>query len=92
MGIDPKAISPIEHIVADQPPVIMFFGTADGLLKGAELFRQRSEKAGNTCQILTYEGEKHGFFNYGKNGGKRYQQTLAAADKFLVDLGWLQAK
>jgi len=69
----------------------MFFGTNDELLEGAELFRQRSEEAGNDCRIVTYEGQGHGFFNYGRNSGEFYELTLAEADSFLVELGWLPA-
>ena len=36
-----------------QPPCIMFFGTADRLLDGAEAFRNVSTAAGNRCEIKT---------------------------------------
>lgn len=70
----------------------MFFGTADRLLEGAKLHQQQSEKAGNDCQIVTYEGQAHGFFNYRKSGNKYYDLTLAETDKFLTKLGWLKTK
>jgi acetyl esterase len=80
--------SPLTYASVKQPPCIMFFGTADDLLQGAELYRSDSEKAGNACKIVTYEGQGHGFFNRGEYYGK----TLAEADKFLVSLGWLKSK
>ena len=43
--------------------------------------------AGNRCDLIGYEGEKHSFFNKSK-----YAETLAAADDFLVSLGYLPAK
>ncbi len=46
--------------------------TADALLEGTELYKKDSEKAGNSCKLVTYEGQGHGFFNYGKSGGKYY--------------------
>ncbi|HEX5790775.1 MAG TPA: alpha/beta hydrolase fold domain-containing protein [Luteolibacter sp.] len=87
-----EKISPLTHASTKQPPCLMFFGTADDLLEGAELYRQDSEKAGNACRILTYEGQGHGFFNHGARGGKYYDLTLAEMDRFLVDLGWLKQK
>jgi acetyl esterase/lipase len=43
--------------------------------------------AGNRCELVGYEGQPHGFFNKSK-----YAETLAAADDFLVSLGYLPAK
>jgi acetyl esterase len=85
-------ISPLSYASAKQPPCIMFFGTADDLLEGAELYQKDSEKSGNSCKLITYEGQGHGFFNYGARGGKHYDLTLAEMDRFLVDLGWLKWK
>jgi acetyl esterase/lipase len=83
-------ISPLTYASSKQPPCIMFFGTADDLLEGAEIYQKDSEKAGNSCKILTYDGQGHGFFNYRPRDGKYYDLTLAEMDRFLVDLGWLK--
>ena len=80
---------PLTYAASEQPPCIMFFGTADRLLAGAELYREKSQEAGNDCSIVTYEGQGHGFFNYGKSNGKYYKLTIAEADRFLTKLGWL---
>ena len=82
-------VIPLTYASKKQPPCIMFFGTADELLKGAEAFQQESQKAGNRCEIITYEGQGHGFFNYGKSDNKYYNLTVAETDKFLVGLGWI---
>jgi acetyl esterase len=87
-GAPPEKISPLTHASKKQAPCIMFFGTADSLLEGAELYRKDSEKAGNNCKIITYEGQGHGFFNR----GEYFDRTLAETDKFLVSLGWLSPK
>lgn len=85
---DPSAVSPLHFATTAQPPCIMFFGTADDLLKPAEWFRDDSVKAGNSCRIVLYEGQGHSFFNR-----QPYQsRTLAEVDQFLVGLGWLDAK
>ena len=88
-GAPLKDISPLTHASRKQPPCIMFFGTEDPLLKGARFFREDSKKAGNTCKLVTYKGQGHGFFNHGRNKGKYYQLTLAEMDRFFVELGWL---
>ena len=44
----------------------MFFGTADRLLEGARGYQIDSQKANNICEIITYEGQGHGFFNMGE--------------------------
>lgn len=81
-----KKLSPLTYASSKQPPCIMFFGTEDPLLEGAELYKTDSKAAGNECKVVTYEGQKHSFFNRGKH----FELTLAATDKFLVDLGWLE--
>ena len=43
------------------------------------------KKAKRPCKLVGYEGAGHGFFNRGDD----YTKTLAEADGFLVDLGWL---
>lgn len=81
--------TPLTYASKEQSPCIMFFGTEDRLLAGAELYRAESVKAGNACTILTYEGQGHAFFNYKNSGGKYYNLTMAETDKFLVERGWL---
>lgn len=68
----------------------MFFGTKDRLLAGAKRYQAKSKEAGNQCQIVTYEGQGHGFFNHGRSEGKFYDLTLKEMDRFLVNLGWLK--
>ncbi len=78
-------VSPLTYASTKQPPCIIFFGTADRLLEGARLYQDDSKEAGNVCEIVTYEGQGHGFFNH----GEYYDLTLEAADTFFVDCGWL---
>lgn len=77
-----------KYVKPNQPPMINFFGTEDPLLANARRFQETYRKAGNRCELLTYEGENHSFFNKDK-----YRElTLTEADKFLVELGWLTKK
>ncbi len=92
VGGDPKSVSPYHHIKNNQPPTIIFFGTDDRLLEGAEHFTKASKKAGNRCELMTWEDLPHGFFNYKKFGNKPFVETLQATDKFLTSLGYLEGK
>lgn len=44
------------------------------------------KKAGRPCKLVGYEGAEHTFF---RRAGY-YDKTLAEADAFLVDLGWIK--
>lgn len=91
-NVSVEKLSPLTYAERKQAPCIMFFGTADPLKEGADLYCSVSSKAGNQCKVVGYEGQGHGFFNYNSGGGKYYGLTLAEMDKFLVGLGWLEAK
>ena len=58
----------------------------------AELFTKKMIAAGNRCELVGFDGENHGFFNYGRNGNKAYYETLKKADEFLASLGYLKGK
>lgn len=89
---DAAAVSPVHHVKAGQPPAIVFFGTNDSLLEGAREFERLYKEAGNRCEMKTYEGQGHGFFNFGRGGDKYYRATLREADKFLASLGWIEGE
>ena len=44
----------------------------------------------NECTLVDYQGQGHGFFNYGRNSNKFYDDTINKMDKFLVSLGYLK--
>jgi acetyl esterase len=92
MGVDPVQLSPYHQVKPGAPPAIVFHGKADNTVPyaTAELFGKAMTDAGNKCTVVGYEGQAHGFFNYGRNGNEHYQKTLAALDDFLVGLGYLQ--
>jgi len=88
-GCEPTEISPLHHVKKGTPPTIIFHGKADTTVPYAtvEKFAEVMKAAGNRCDLVGYEGQPHGFFNKSK-----YAETLAAADDFLVSLGYLPAK
>ena len=87
-GVDPQVISPAHHIGLHTPPTLILHGKADTTVPYASVvaFESVMKTAGRPCKLVGYEGEGHGFFNRGEATAK----TLAEADSFLVDLGWLK--
>jgi acetyl esterase/lipase len=91
-GIEVERVSPIAYVRRGAPPTIIFHGKADTTVPYAtvELFTKKMSEAGNRCELVGFEGEQHGFFNYGRDGNRRYRETLGKADEFLVSLGYLK--
>jgi acetyl esterase/lipase len=89
LGGQPEQISPAHHVGKDAPPTIIFHGRADTTIPyaSAEAFTKVMVDAGARCELVGFDSQPHGFFN--KEPFKR--QTQAAADAFLVSLGWLPA-
>ncbi|MBL7132730.1 MAG: alpha/beta hydrolase fold domain-containing protein [Phycisphaerae bacterium] len=89
-----KDISPVMNVSKETPPTILFHGKADTTVKyaNAEKFAQAMKEAGRRCELVGLEGAKHGFFNYGRDGGAAYVKTVRAADTFLASLGFLKGK
>lgn len=85
------AFSPLHNIRSGLPPTIIFLGTNDHLIPVSTMQHYQTEmhKYGNRCELFTYEGQKHGFFNKWP-GNPYYDLTLAEADKFLYSLGYLK--
>ena len=91
-GVDPKTVSPVEHVTKGAPPAIIFHGKADTTVpySTAEMFTNKMTAAGNRCDLVGFEGQVHGFFNYGRGGDKYYLETMHKADEFLVSIGFLK--
>jgi len=86
-----EEISPVEHVRADVPPTILFHGTTDTTVPfaNAEMFEERMEAAGARCELVAYEGQKHGFFNYGRSDNEFYLDSVAKMKDFLRSLGYI---
>lgn len=87
-----KEFSPLHNIRKGMPPAIVFLGTKDKLIpvKTAETFRDKMKAVGSQSILHTYEGQPHGFFNAGRNGGKYYRLTVKEMDSFLGSLGYIE--
>jgi len=91
IGEDPKKISPAHHVKLGAPPTIIFHGRADTTVpyRTAEIFTEAMHKARNRCELVGFADKIHGFFNFGRDDNTGYVETIAAADRFLVSLGYL---
>jgi acetyl esterase len=81
--------SPLHNIKKGAPPTIVFQGTKDNLIpvETALNFKQTMQKVGTRCDLILFEGEGHGFFNY--QNLNNYKKTIVETDQFLVSLGYL---
>jgi acetyl esterase len=86
-GVASELISPAHHVGPHTPPTLILHGKADTTVPYASVvaFEGVMKKAGRPCKLVGYDGAGHGFFNKGEG----YSETLAEADAFLVDLGWI---
>ncbi len=94
LGAEPVALSPAHQVKAGAPPTIIFHGRADTSVPffQMEMFAEKMKKAGNRCEVVGYDDQTHGFFNYGRNDNKFFRATLKHADAFLASLGYLTGK
>ena len=94
MGMEPTELSPTHHVSAKSPPGIIFHGKADTTVPHltAEIFTAKMTEAGVRCELKSYADQSHGFFNFGRNQNKPFEETMTQLDDFLVSLGWLDEK
>lgn len=86
-----KEVSPINFVKKGSPPAIIFLGEEDRLIPVESMvrFKKEMEEAGNRCDLFLYEGQGHGFFNYGVSR-EHYYKTLRETERFLVSLGYIK--
>ncbi|EAZ83153.1 alpha/beta hydrolase [Algoriphagus machipongonensis] len=84
------SFSPLHNIRAGAPPTLFLLGTNDNLIPvvTAEYYQMVMEKVGSRCDLILYENQPHGFFNY--RNFEFYQKTVQATDDFLQSLGYLE--
>ena len=86
-----REISPLHNLGPHTPPAVVFFGTEEKLVPRAtaERFKAEMEKLGIRSDLHFYEGQPHGFFNFGRSDNVYFIKTMREADKFLSSLGFL---
>lgn len=84
--------SPMHNIHAGAPPTLLLLGTKDSLIPvvTAQYYQMVMEKVGSRCELILYEDQPHGFFNY--PNFENYKKTVQASDNFLQSLGYLEKK
>lgn len=91
-----RRISPRHNLHAEMPPTIAFFGTNDKLIPVAttQNFAAAMKAKGVRYDNHLYDGQPHGFFNYGRRQGDRdfFADTVDKADRFLISLGILDGQ
>ena len=91
-----KELSPYHNITSRTPPTLIMFGSQDNLVPVsiAKSFQKKMKDLSNICQLIIYDGAKHGFFNgvrdklnsVNANRAKYFFDTLQASDDFLVNI------
>ena len=89
-------ISPVHHITSGVPATLIMHGKADSTVPYENVlrFKQAMKQHGNTCKLVGYRNQGHGFFNFSKKP-KFFKKTLRRTELFLeeydffVGSGWL---
>lgn len=91
---DGASISPWHHIANGAPPTLILHGKADTTVPYASAvsFAAKMKNVGARCDLIGYDGQKHGFFNYKAGGTDAFRDTLREAEVFLASLGYLSAR
>lgn len=86
-----REFSPCHNIAKNTPPAIVFFGSKDKHIKMsiAKQFKKKMNDLGVKSELFIYDGQGHGFFNYGKGDNKWFTLTMVETHKFLAELGYL---
>jgi alpha-L-fucosidase 2 len=72
-----RRYSPISHVHAGMPPVLMLQGTADELYKGSLAYEQRLKQSGVPHELILLKGAPHGMENWaGHPEWEVYQEKL----------------
>jgi acetyl esterase len=84
--------SPIRYMRKKLPPCLLFHGTADRMVpfRGVEKFRRKMKWRRNVCELIEFEGQDHSFYNMNVDV-VAYEATISAADRFLVEQGFLES-
>jgi len=91
MGKNQKKASPVHHVKKGIVPTIIFHGTVDTTVpfENVKRFEELMKKKGNECELIAYEGQKHGFFNYRKGTEEYFEKTVKAMEEFLMKHDYL---
>lgn len=83
-----EAITPTRFVAAGAPPAVIFFGSDDPLLAGADRYLALAAPLGVRADLWIAAGQPHGFFNR----PPWIHVTARQADEFLRSLGCLDGE
>ena len=85
-----KRLSPMKAVRRKAPPMILFHGKNDRVTPFAlvEKFYKSMRWRRNNIEVVDFENAEHSFFNFNVSD-RHYEWSVAAADRFLVDLNLL---
>jgi acetyl esterase/lipase len=86
-----KRFSPNQLVRRKLPPMLFFHGKNDRItpFDDVEKFRRKLRFWGNSCELIDFEKADHSFFNFNVSH-RNFELTINAADRFLVDRGFLK--
>jgi acetyl esterase/lipase len=87
-----RELSPTYQVRSGLPPTLLLHGDKDQvtLLDDTRRFAELMDAAGNTCTLVVYPGEGHGFFNYGDGANPLFAETTRELDRFLTAHAFLE--
>ncbi len=77
--------SPMVNLKAKGPPMILFYGTEDWLLRPGRKLCEKAISFGTQCELYTAAGQQHAFIN----ASPWHEAVIRKADEFLTALGYL---
>lgn len=85
--------SPLQHVSKGDPPTIVFHSRDDQTVpyESAVKFCEAMDRAGSRCELVSFDGRPHGFFNYTRSRAD-YKTTVWHMDRFLASLGYLEGE
>ncbi len=85
-----QEISPLHNLTSNAPPTLLLLGTKDQYVpvKTAELFKSRIEQGGGHCELMLFPGAGHPIYEWRKGASLLRAEALAAADQFLLRIGF----
>jgi len=90
-----KDVSLSHNIKSGIVPFLVFHGTADELipLESVKRFCESMERAGNQCELVTFQDGLHRSFNYSESSSNEsFDRAMTLAEKFLVSLDYLKSE
>lgn len=84
-----ESLSPLHHVKPGTPPTLICHGTADKTVPYDNVveFEKAMKEAGNRCELASFEGAGHGFFNPGRDGD-HFDAVVTKMDAFIQSLEW----